>query len=1132
MHSKQCHAPLRNLPPPQAVNVVKKAKATPARQSAPVTRVFNNLTDAQQKQLDGVMQARFRKGAYTIDVKKVRQTARVAEGKAQITVYENMDWGDGSGYQLLLDADANTYGVEFGVSGGGSEPLPNFLGTNYDNYEYKLPENADYEATNVMLPGTTHVIEINSGVYDFVMVNPGESMGELIYYIPSNGMYDDFEFVSGGVYEMTVSLNGQTDNVDLSHIVAVNLAATKVTVEGTAPYADPVTVKAVVENKGLNTVSSYSLQLIVDGVTVATEVVDQALESASSYSHTFATTVDLSAGGKHTVAVKVVADGDGNADDDTAEALVFTPQPYNLPMTYDFAGGADVFAAQFAIIDANEDGNTWMYAAETVAASPAERAYFSYSSSQPMDDYLVTTSPAIMNAGDHYLSLIYKARGSNDAEAFEVLYGTTPNPAEMTVLGGVTTTDNQDHDYAINFNVAEAGQYYFAVHACSEANRYGMSIDDFTIAEGTFDGVPNAILTGVVLPEPATNLSDFTPEVTVSNNGSDAIASLTLTFKVNGEESGSQDITLATPIAAGEEGTIVANSAIDLSAVGAYEVEVSVSNVMGQQGKPEQDTSDNTTTFTTHHMGEAAMPFDTDYTDGTADYSRWASLNNTWAVPEGAAYLAGNDETNLISAALPLEGGKSYRMSTSLIAGYNLLGFFRYNSGFEIRLGDAGTPIDEWEVIAETSNLFFEEWTDMDFDFTAPGAGVYQLAVIPTENGSYLGFQHINVGDVLPYDLRVNSATSSVSQIPVSQAANFTTDVTYVNKGFETSTYNFSIVAGDDELGSAEVADVISGATNVVTVTNTPVNPAAGQILELAINATVAGHPEAAVVVPSMYPVAITDSIFAIDQVTLDMLSNEYSVGAQSRIGVGQLFTLNADDVITGVQILWAGDNADPNAAYAIYPVDEDGTVGEVLAEGSIEKEAGGYVGNYNFPAIGAPAGNYLVFAFSTGYQFSADGQEDGIMYVNLANQIATQAGLGNPGVRMILGEGEPAIDDVAVVEISQPGEIMYVGKTQNVIALVHNQGDNDILTNVTLSIDGNEVETKELSLDPYQKRNVTFTAIQFDAVGTHTLTVTANLGGDTNPDNNTMNKVVEVIAAPVATFSTLRPAIHGVSLH
>ncbi len=1088
--------------PFQAVNVVKAAKATPTQKSSP--RVFNNLPDGQKKQIEGMQQVRFQKGAYTINIKKVRQSARVPEGKAQITVYENMDWGDGTGYQLLLDADANTYGVEFGVPNANGAPTPRFSAENYDSYEYKLPENADYEATNVMLPGTTHQIEINSGVYDFVINNPSEG----VYYTASNSMQDDYEFVSGGVYEITISQNGSNDNTVINHVADLDLGVANVTVDGTVPYTDPVTVKAEVENLGQNVVSSYSLQLIVDGEAVAEEVVNQALEAGSSYTHTFATTVDLSAGGKHIVAVKVIAEGDGEAGNDTAEATVFTPQPFSLPMTFDFAGGADVFAGQFNIIDANEDGRTWMYAAETSSASPAERAYFGYNSSMPMDDYLVTMSPAIMNAGEHYVSLIYKARSSSYAESFKVLYGPTNNPAEMTELGGATTSDNADHEYAVNFNVAEAGQYYFAVYACSEANMFGMSVDDFTIAEGTFIGTPNAILADAVLPEPATNLTSFAPEVVVSNNGSDAIASLTLTIKVNGEEFSNQDITLATPIAVGEEGTIVANSTIDMSAVGAYEVEVSVSNVMGEQGKPEENVDDNDGTFVTHHMGEATIPFDTDYTGGSADYSRWASLNDGWNIPDNANYLVGK-EINLISAALPLEAGKSYRFGTSLIAGYNLFGLIQYNSSFEIRLGEAGTPVDEWEVVAEAEDLYYEEWTEMEFDFTAPGAGNYQLAVVPTLNGSLLGMQYINVGEILPYDLRVTAA-SSASQIPLAQAVPFPTNVTYVNKGTETSTFNFTVTAGDDEIGTLEVADVATGETDVVAVMNTPVNPAVGQNLELAIDAEVAGHPEANVVVPNMYPVAITDSIFAIDRVTEDMLTNDNAIGSSNRLGCGQLFTLNTDDVITGVQVLWAGDDADATAGYAVYKVNEDGTI-DLMVEGNIEKEAGAYVGNYSFPAVGAAAGDYLVFAFATGYQFSADRLADGVLYVHTGTQVGTQAGLGNPGIRMILGEGEPAIDDVAAVEISKPGESMYVGMPQEVVALVQNVGGNNILTNVTLSVDGTEVESKELSLDPYQKQNVTFTAIQFDAVGTHTLTVTANLGGDTDPENNTVSKQIEV---------------------
>lgn len=65
-----------------------------------------------------------------------------AEGNCTVTLTAEDVWGDGSGYQMLIDADATAYGTiipeEGALTSGGdvSESV-------YDEFEYKIPENAD-----------------------------------------------------------------------------------------------------------------------------------------------------------------------------------------------------------------------------------------------------------------------------------------------------------------------------------------------------------------------------------------------------------------------------------------------------------------------------------------------------------------------------------------------------------------------------------------------------------------------------------------------------------------------------------------------------------------------------------------------------------------------------------------------------------------------------------------------------------------------------------------------------------------------------------------------------------------------------------------------------------------------------
>ncbi len=123
-------------------------------------------------------------------------------------------WGDGSGYQMLLDFDHNTYGVIIPETGplttsGDADPSV------YAEFEYKIPENADGSCnTSNMVNSTSVTINVPAGIYDYVITNP--TPGDRIWIATNNGTApgraDDFEFVAGQSYVFTVTLDDATGN--------------------------------------------------------------------------------------------------------------------------------------------------------------------------------------------------------------------------------------------------------------------------------------------------------------------------------------------------------------------------------------------------------------------------------------------------------------------------------------------------------------------------------------------------------------------------------------------------------------------------------------------------------------------------------------------------------------------------------------------------------------------------------------------------------------------------------------------------------------------------------------------------------------------------------------------------------
>ncbi len=126
-------------------------------------------------------------------------------------------WGDGTGYQLLLDADATAYGTIIPTSG----PLTSSGdadATTYAAFEYKIPQNADgstYTSNMVYDGSVTH--SIPAGTYDYCITNP--TPGDRIWIAASdNGRKDNFIFQEGYSYHFLLSkdMNDQHDTVSIT----------------------------------------------------------------------------------------------------------------------------------------------------------------------------------------------------------------------------------------------------------------------------------------------------------------------------------------------------------------------------------------------------------------------------------------------------------------------------------------------------------------------------------------------------------------------------------------------------------------------------------------------------------------------------------------------------------------------------------------------------------------------------------------------------------------------------------------------------------------------------------------------------------------------------------------------------
>ncbi len=141
-------------------------------------------------------------------------TTAQAQGTARIILEAHNVWQDGSGYQMLLDADHNLYGSKIPDKGPlwDNDNPPTDL---YDGFEYKIPTNADPSTKpKYMVVDGEAYIDIPAGVYDFCIAAP-EADKTIWIAGDADGptRADDYRFEAGKTYRFAMYIpEGSTND--------------------------------------------------------------------------------------------------------------------------------------------------------------------------------------------------------------------------------------------------------------------------------------------------------------------------------------------------------------------------------------------------------------------------------------------------------------------------------------------------------------------------------------------------------------------------------------------------------------------------------------------------------------------------------------------------------------------------------------------------------------------------------------------------------------------------------------------------------------------------------------------------------------------------------------------------------
>lgn len=931
------------------------------------------------------------------------QSAKPIEGdQARIILNVQSDWGDGSGYQVILDKECEITSMQS-------------LDEIFAAADYTIPENAVL-LENFLMAGESASIDIPAGEYDFYVFNPTPSSGT-VYIAGGESVGDNYYFRGGVEYIFTVNVlaSGSGDLVEISTDSPVEIGVSEIlSPVSSKDLGAEESVTAKIFNSGTEEITSFVATMTVDGGQPVSETVNTAIAPGDSIEYTFTAKADLSAAGVHSLAVSVEHEKDGLPTNNSVTTRIIHIAAVEAPYVCAFDNESCI--NEWTIIDANNDGYTWTISLDEQCAK------ILYNSLNKTDDYLVTVCPIILGAGTNNIALEYNAMSSSYYESFEILYGKTSNVNEMTVLKKYENFPASEEILTaiVNFETEEAGEYFFAIHATSEADQMGFEIYNVAISEGAYIGEPDLTLDKVIMPLPSCSLGDAEKvSAKISNKGTAGAIGFTLEYSVNGEAKGSQTYEVAVPV--GETVTVDIDANLDLSATGKHLVGINITNVTPEVGQnPEAITDNNYAESYTTHFTPTDVPFIVDFTDEN-QRNEWAS-DESWLYDGdyyNALYCYGT--TPLVSRGVNLKAGETYRISYNYMAGMFYFLWVIYDN-YDIIIGKDGTPLSEWSTLASFTDVYTDDvFTDNEVTFTVPSDGVYSLGFKQDLPQATLMLSSVTIDKVSPYDAKITGISSLPSMLPKSQAENLTIDVAVKNNGSETISGDVAITISGKEVGTAKFENIPASETSIVSVPVTIGDIPTGNTTVEA-EATIDGHDDTNTAdnVASV-SLAITEDVYAYDYTTDDMY-NEYNAigtGDGYPCTAGIIFHINKEASLKGMSIGWGIVTGEQIglAAYkwdATAQPDAEGylPVGEEVF--STTADQGTSIGQieYKFDESATlTPGDYILTVSYTGYALATDQIAPGQLYLLVDNEGTlnaldqTPVGLGTPAIRAILGE-------------------------------------------------------------------------------------------------------------------------------
>lgn len=287
----------------------------------------------------------------------------------------------------------------------------------------------------------------------------------------------------------------------------------------------------------------------------------------------------------------------------------------------DFAS-EDEFA-KWTVIDANNDGITWVYNAE----GSQSKVFYAYSASNDADDWFI--SPEITPTATGKYMVKYTTYGTSNGEKLEVYTGATATVEGMTELQAKNDKvfAERTSEYFF-YNATEGVPFRVGFHTTSPKDQWRFYMCEFSVQQ--VNKVVDLQVDKILSPESGDNLSnEETVKVHVVNNGLDASDKFEVAYQIDGGEVVTEKVDRS--LAPGEDMEYTFNTKADLStarhkyAVKAYTIEPNDIN-----------TNNDSIAVNVRHGGAVTPPYSWGFEPGDdCDDFKFYNLNEddgTWKV--------------------------------------------------------------------------------------------------------------------------------------------------------------------------------------------------------------------------------------------------------------------------------------------------------------------------------------------------------------------------------------------------------------------------------------------------------------------------------------------------------------------